>query len=157
MKSLGTWTYPNLKRSIRSGALHRRVGSRKTTQASHTLQDNKFGKMKVATLTKTSSLSLPVDSYIYKILQVDSNLAAISSDDSLRIIDSTSLKEIAGGILKNVHTGVTCLEASENDTKGFLTAGRDAVVRSWDLRSGRSTLELSDGKETKDSSKFAHL
>ncbi|KAL2056679.1 hypothetical protein ABVK25_003073 [Lepraria finkii] len=104
--------------------------------------------MKVATLTKTSSLSLPVDSYIYKILQVDSNLAAISSDDSLRIIDSTSLKEIAGGILKNVHTGVTCLEASENDTKGFLTAGRDAVVRSWDLRSGRSTLELSDGSNT---------
>ena len=98
-----------------------------------------------------------MDSYIYKILQVNSNLAAISSDDSLRIIDSTSLKEIAGGVLKNVHAGVTCLEAPENDKNVFLTAGRDAVVRSWDLRSGRSTLELSDGKETKDSSKFAHL
>ncbi|KAK3168489.1 hypothetical protein OEA41_004937 [Lepraria neglecta] len=94
--------------------------------------------MEVATLTKTSSLSLPADSYIYKILQIDSNLAAISSDDSLRIIDSTSLKEIAGGILKNVHAGVTCLEAPENDKNVFLTAGRDAVVRSWDLRDNRS-------------------
>lgn len=105
-----------------------------------------MGEMEVATLTNTSSLSLPPDSYIYKILQVDSKIAAISSDNSLRAIDSTSLKEIRDGILNNVHAGVTCLEALRNDRSVFLTAGRDAAVRSWDSRSGKSTLELSDGK-----------
>ncbi|KAL2039336.1 hypothetical protein N7G274_008004 [Stereocaulon virgatum] len=100
--------------------------------------------MEVATLTDTSSLSLPPDSYIYKILQVDSKIAAISSDNSLRVIDSTSLKEIRDGIIDNVHAGVTCLEALRNDRSVFWTAGRDAVVRSWDLRLGKSTLDLSD-------------
>jgi WD40 repeat protein len=116
-----------------------------------------MGKMEVATLTDTSSLSLPPDSYIYKILQVDSKIAAISSDDSLRVIDSTSLNEIRDGILNNVHAGVTCLEALRNDRSIFLTAGRDAVVRSWDLRSGKSTLDLSDGKSGNDRITHTHL
>lgn len=100
--------------------------------------------MKVASLTTTSSLSLPVDSYIYKVVHVNGNLAAISSDDSLRLIDLETLREIAGGVLKNVHDGVTCLQTVDHDPNCVLTAGRDAAVQQHDLRSGQKTMQLGD-------------
>ena len=102
--------------------------------------------MDVATLTKTSSLPLPTGSYIYKILPVERHLAAISSDDSLRLVDPTYLQEIQCPLFSQVHAGVTCLETLEHDNYALCTAGRDAVVRCWDLRSGQKTLELRDGK-----------
>ena len=104
--------------------------------------------MRLANLTATSILSLPADSYIYKIVRVNGHLAAISSDDSLRLIDATTLREIAGGVLKNVHDGVTCLQAVDQDPNSVVTAGRDAVVRGYDLRSGQKTMQLSDGQQT---------
>lgn len=102
--------------------------------------------MKRATLTATSSLALPLDSYIYRILPFHRNaqIAAISSDDSLRLIDSSTLKEISNGIIPNVHGGVVCLDATADDTSCLLTAGRDGSVRYWDLRLGYSTLEFRD-------------
>lgn len=104
--------------------------------------------MKVASLTTTSSLSLPVDSYIYKVVHVNGNLAAISSDDSLRLIDLETLREITGGVLKNVHDGVTCLQTVDHDPNCVLTAGRDAAVQQHDLRSGQKTMQLGDGQQT---------
>ncbi len=104
--------------------------------------------MKLANLTTTSSLSLPADSYIYKIVPVNRHLAAISSDDSLRLIDLKTLQEIAGGVLKNVHDGVTRLQAVDHDPHSLLTAGRDALVRQYDLRVGQKTMQLSDGQKT---------
>ena len=123
-----------------------KVFTRKQPNGPPHLQGNILGMMDVATLNKISSLTLPADSYIYKILPVNSDIAAISSDDSLRIINSTSLQDITSGILNNVHAGVTCLEAAHNEKSILLTAGRDAVVRTWDLRLGKSTLDFSDGK-----------
>jgi len=103
--------------------------------------------MKRASLTATSSLTLPLDSYIYSILPINHNaqIAAISSDDSLRIIDSITLKEISNRIIPSVHGGVTCLTATKDDLNCLLTAGRDGLVRYWDLRLGYSTLEFPDG------------
>lgn len=103
--------------------------------------------MQVAALTTTSSLSLPANSYIYRIVPVGSRLAAISSDDSLRIIDPNTLQESSDGIVKDVHAGVTCLETIDNDHNSILTAGRDATTRCWDLRSGKKTAEFGDGKK----------
>ena len=103
--------------------------------------------MRLASLTATSVLSLPADSYIYKIVHVNSNLAAISSDDSLRLIGVETLREIAGGVLNNVHDGVTCLQAVDNDLNSVLTAGRDAVVHRYDLRNGQKTMQLGDGQQ----------
>ena len=102
--------------------------------------------MQIATLSKESSLALPADSYIYKVVSVNGKLAAISSDDSLRIIDPNTLTEVHNGIVDNVHSGVTCLEAFKNDLETIVTAGRDATIRCWDLRSGKSTLEFRHGK-----------
>ncbi|MCJ1428309.1 WD repeat-containing protein 89 [Sticta canariensis] len=102
--------------------------------------------MKPASLTSESSLSLPADSYIYKLIHTSQNaaLAAISSDDSLRIFDPEQLQLQAGGIFHKTHEGVTCLETFDADPHCVLTAGRDAAGRCWDLRSERKTFEVKD-------------
>lgn len=106
--------------------------------------------MHTANLTEKSLLSLLENSYVYKILPVNNgHLAAISSDDSLRIVDARTLQEISGGTLRNVHHGVTCLEPVANDPASVCTAGRDGTVKRWDLRSGKSTLEFRDGMKSK--------
>lgn len=110
--------------------------------------------MRLASLTTTSLLSLPADSYIYKIVPVNGNLAAISSDDSLRLIDLKTLREIAGGVLNNVHDGVTCLQLVDHDPNSLLTAGRDAVVQRYDLRIGQKTIQLGDGQQTQKNSNY---
>ena len=102
--------------------------------------------MDVATLTKTSPLTLPTGSYIYRIVPVERHLAAISSDDSLRLVDPSYLEEISSPHFSQVHAGVTCLETLEHDNHTLCTAGRDAVVKCWDLRSGQKTSEFRDGK-----------
>ncbi|MCJ1265219.1 hypothetical protein MMC22_005094 [Lobaria immixta] len=102
--------------------------------------------MKTATLLSESSLSLPANSYIYRILHTNQNtaLAAISSDDSLRIFDPEKLQLEAGGIFNKTHEGVTCLETFDADPHCVLTAGRDAAGRCWDLRSGMKAFEVND-------------
>lgn len=105
--------------------------------------------MKSATLVSGSSLSLPADSYVYKILQTKHQigaLAAISSDDSLRIFDPEMLQLKAGGLFNKTHEGITCLETFDADPHCVLTAGRDGAGRCWDLRSGRKTFEVNDGR-----------
>ncbi|MCJ1466622.1 hypothetical protein MMC07_005242 [Pseudocyphellaria aurata] len=103
--------------------------------------------MKTATLVSESSLSLPADSYIYKILQTKTQngaLAAISSDDSLRIIDAETLQLKACGLFNKTHEGVTCLETFDADPNCVLTTGRDGAGCCWDLRSGEKTFEVHD-------------
>ncbi len=110
--------------------------------------------MRLASLTTTSLLSLPADSYIYKIVHVNGSLATISSDNSLRLIDIETLRELAGGVLNNVHDGVTCLQIVDDDPNGLLTAGRDAVVQRYDLRSGQKIMQLSDGQQPQENRSY---
>lgn len=83
--------------------------------------------MRSASLRASSSLTLPPDSYVYKVLPVNAGLAAISSDDSLRTIDLNTFQEISNGILADVHSSVTCLVATKNAFNSLLTAGRDGL------------------------------
>lgn len=104
--------------------------------------------MIMASQSSVSSLSLPPDTYIFDITAVrgTSWLAAISSDDSLRVVDATTLREAsrpAKGF--GVHTGVTCLRPIDDQAGKVLTAGRDGLARLWDLRSGAAQVELRDG------------
>lgn len=110
--------------------------------------------MKTASLLSTSSLSLPANSYVYKIVTVklgNGALAAISSDDSLRVVDAETLQLVAGGgagaWTEDVHDGVTGLVAGGgwDQQQSVVTAGRDAAVRGWDLRSGEKMFEVKDG------------
>lgn len=84
-------------------------------------------------------------------------MAAIASDDSLRLFDCATLQPLASA-LPLQHEGVTCLKPwggagvdadSGGDGGGgggreggggdgsVLTAGRDGLVRGWDFRLGR--------------------
>lgn len=100
--------------------------------------------MRIASQVASSSLSLPKDSYIYKVIPVHGtqSLAAISSDDSLRLFDAASLRLSSNGLRDKVHDGVTCLNSFSADRSCILTAGRDAVVRCWDLRSREAAFEI---------------
>ncbi|KAI9842766.1 MAG: hypothetical protein M1837_006949 [Sclerophora amabilis] len=91
----------------------------------------------------SSSLSLPPETYIYSIIPTASNsLAAISSDDSLRVFNRETLRLIPGDFIQPAHEGVTCLQGVDDAGNIVSTAGRDGVIRFWDLRSGKKTGEL---------------
>jgi WD40 repeat protein len=107
-----------------------------------------------------SSLSLPASSYIYALSAASSSseegrLAAISSDDSLRIFDSRSLKLLSVASAKT-HEGVTSLKEYRGDASGhghglLATAGRDGAIRLWDVRAagqglGKAAVEMKTGR-----------
>jgi WD40 repeat protein len=110
--------------------------------------------------TRSSNLELPANSYIYKIIttapredaliyQKADQLAVISSDDSLRFFDPTTLQILPDGIIQNVNDKVTCLERG-NDLPSNLvaTAGRDGLVKYWDNRSRQKVAEIQSREES---------
>lgn len=103
--------------------------------------------MKTSELLQSSSLSLPSGSYIYSVIPVTNNttVAAISSDDTLRIFDSTSLQVISDFAVGKVHEGVTCLKNLDAKAGVLVTAGRDARIRCFDPRTGLECLNFTHG------------
>ncbi|KAL2006552.1 hypothetical protein VTN00DRAFT_9220 [Thermoascus crustaceus] len=99
--------------------------------------------------TSSSSLSLPSGSYIYSICPASpGSFATISSDDSLRLLDASSLKLLN---VAKTHKGVTCLReygsAAGTGQQLLATSGRDGKVRLWDARgSGSPALEMETAK-----------
>ncbi|KAL9038861.1 MAG: hypothetical protein Q9180_002877, partial [Flavoplaca navasiana] len=87
------------------------------------------------------SASLNPDTYIYKILPISTDLVSISSDDCLRVLDPLTL-EVYGSV-HGIHDGVTCLSGFR-DRLG-MTAGRDGLVKCFDLRTRSTAFELSEG------------
>lgn len=82
----------------------------------------------------SSSLSLPAESYIYQLCAAGpASLAAISSDNSLRRFDRSSLALLPDGLVKETHAaGVSSLCAAGD---GLLaTCGKDGTVKLWDAR-----------------------
>lgn len=103
----------------------------------------------------SSTLNLPKGSYIYSIsASTPDSFAAISSDDSLRTFDSSSLKLLSVPAIKTHEEGVTCLKEYGHATEGgpqlLATAGRDGKARLWDIRSGsgkgQPVVEMETGK-----------
>lgn len=84
----------------------------------------------------SSSLGTPPDTYLYSLARSGTTFSTIGSDDSLRIFDG-SLK--LSHHVKSAHTGISCLQAFG---AGFATAGRDGVVRCWDVRAQAAGIEL---------------
>ncbi|EAW07370.1 WD repeat protein [Aspergillus clavatus NRRL 1] len=93
------------------------------------------------TATASSSLSLSPGNYIYAITSTSSgSLAAISSDDSLRVFDAASLDRVTV-LAAQTHGagGVTALRTygAGKDQQLLVTGGRDGKVKVWDARKGR--------------------
>lgn len=99
-----------------------------------------------------ANVGLPPNSYIYRIISTATRLdpltysrtdqlAIISSDDSLRFLDSATLN--VNSVIKDVNDSVTCLErANDAPSNVVATAGRDGLVRFWDNRSRQKVLEI---------------
>ncbi|OSS46674.1 hypothetical protein B5807_09058 [Epicoccum nigrum] len=106
----------------------------------------------MATQAFNSDVGLPPNSYIYRIISTAARqdpltysktdqLAIISSDDSLRFLDSSSLK--VNGVVKTANTSITCLERANGAPSNVVaTAGRDGLIRYWDQRSKEKALEI---------------
>lgn len=113
-------------------------------------------KAPMAPLVQTfdSSVGLSPNSYIYKILSTSprqdpltykttDQLAVISSDDSLRFVDPTTLQVLPDGIIKHANQGITCLERAEDlESNLVATAGRDGFVHFWDKRSRQKAMAI---------------
>lgn len=89
----------------------------------------------------SSGLSLPRDTYIYALARAAGACAAISSDDSLRYFDPANLSVVQS--VTKAHEGITCLRSDSNG-RGYVTAGRDGSVKSWDDRAKAAGSQLKD-------------
>lgn len=89
-----------------------------------------------------TSAPLRPDTYIYNILPINTKLASISSDDSLRLIDPPTL--LVSDSTPGIHDGLTCLRACGD--RGILTAGRDGIVKYSDLRSQHTSFDCAPGR-----------
>jgi WD40 repeat protein len=91
----------------------------------------------------SSSLSLPPQSYIYSLVPIPAALAAISSDDSLRLFDRETLQLLPSGVVITAHQGITCLTSASDEL--LASAGRDGIARTWDVRYGKEVSQFSHG------------
>ncbi|KAL1644382.1 hypothetical protein SLS58_004296 [Diplodia intermedia] len=98
--------------------------------------------MTPAKLVAEADLSLPTDSYIYSLRPTATALAALSSDDSLRIFDTKTLQLLPGGVISRVHESVTCLEPYSEEGNVLATAGRDGLVKCWDRRTRKAVMDF---------------
>lgn len=90
----------------------------------------------------SSTLSLPTDNYIYSITpSAAGTFAAISSDDSLRVFDTS----LSSSVLSTAaHDGVTSLRRFDDSL--LVTGGRDGKVKMWDVRAGKPVVEMQTGE-----------
>ncbi|KAK7510320.1 WD40-repeat-containing domain protein [Phyllosticta citriasiana] len=103
--------------------------------------------MRTAKLLATDDLGLPPDSYIYALRPVGSAaLAVLSSDNSIRTFDRSSLKLLPDGLIQNAHDSVTCLENWDDEGNVLATSGRDGVVRFWDRRTRKAVMQFENPK-----------
>jgi WD repeat-containing protein 89 len=108
--------------------------------------------MKLFRQTKISDLPIQKDSYIYSIsstaekddLRFDSNrlltksdqLLALSSDNSLLVLDPETLSVVPNGHFRNVSSSVTVAKYFGGNE--IISAGRDGDIAFWDLRHGKT-------------------
>jgi WD40 repeat protein len=97
------------------------------------------------------AINSPTDTYIYDVVPVSNGLvAAISSDDSLRVVDPLDLGKGELSLMKDVGKDITCLRGigsgTEESGTTVVTAGRDGFVKIWDLRSGAKVGEVKSGE-----------
>ncbi|KAK7545035.1 WD domain protein [Phyllosticta citribraziliensis] len=103
--------------------------------------------MRTAKLLATGDLDLPPDSYIYDLRPAgNAALAALSSDNSIRTFDRSSLKLLPDGLIQNAHDSVTSLENWDDEGNVLATSGRDGVVRFWDRRTRKAVMQFVNPK-----------
>lgn len=99
------------------------------------------------TLVEQSSYRVPgpAESYIYEIVSSAVGIAAISSDDALRVLNPAHLSGPELFTLPQVHNAVTCLSILDMAGNVFGTAGRDGEIKIWDVRCGQLVASTNSG------------
>jgi len=88
-----------------------------------------------------STLQSKPDTYFYALAQRGPTFATIASDDCLYLFD-ISLTSVQ--TTRAAHNSITCLTPS---AQGFATAGRDALIKTWDPRTPLTcTTQISEPK-----------
>ena len=87
----------------------------------------------------------PPETYIYDIKPIarEGAIAAISSDNCLRVVDPLALNGAPLHVEQGIHNEVTCLMVLEERNLIVCTAGRDGKVNIFDLRARSKVAELS--------------
>lgn len=93
-------------------------------------------------------ITSPENTYVYDIVPCAAGLAAISSDDSLRLLDPLALSGPPLNAIPTVNEHVTCLKVAEEEgsTTVIVTAGRDGRVCLIDPRTGARVGECRSGE-----------
>jgi len=93
--------------------------------------------MYLLNVTSAFHIPSPTGTYVYDIVPISASsaLAAISSDDCLRILDSSTLQ--VKSLIKNSGKEVTCLKSFGGEGDSVIAVGgRDGKVGLWDFRLG---------------------
>ena len=88
----------------------------------------------------TSNLGTAPDTYLYSLARAGNAFATIGSDDSLQLF-GLDLKLTHNA--ESAHVGITCLATCGS---GFATAGRDGLVKCWDVRAKQVPIQISEPK-----------
>ena len=100
--------------------------------------------MKAARIIHSSTIGLPVHSFVYSVVHSSQipSLSSISSDDSLRCCNPETLEVVTS--FSQAHHSVTCLTHRDSAPNDVVTAGRDGAVRLWDVRRKEKIAEITD-------------
>lgn len=138
-----------MSRTKAASSMHRRK-ILASTEINHIFSHNNPSKMYTLDVVDSFRITEPADTYVYDIIPVASGLAAISSDDSVWLLDPLALNGGPVHSIKHVHEEITCLEAVNTSTEEsaliICTAGRDGRVVLLDPRSGGKIGELRTGE-----------
>lgn len=88
----------------------------------------------------TSNLGTAPDTYLYSLARSGNVFSTIGSDDSLRLF-TPDLRLTQK--FQPAHAGITCLA---NYGPGFVTGGRDGLVKCWDVRAKQAGVEIAEPK-----------
>jgi len=94
------------------------------------------------------AITQPPGVYIYDIVSVADGIISISSDDTLRLIDPTSLHLQPLYTVPKVHYEITCLKVLDENNSIVCTAGRDGKVNILDLRQRLKVAEIHTSQAT---------
>jgi hypothetical protein len=91
-------------------------------------------------------INQPSETYIFDIISTADGIVAISSDDTLRLLDPALLHGQPLYTIPHIQDQVTCLKALDGHNSVVCTAGRDGRLSILDLRNRSKVADLAVGE-----------
>lgn len=123
----------------------------------HNSKSNHQHRTAMYQLDSNAFVRLDGNTYVYDIQPVAGNIATISSDNNLRVIDPLALNSQAVATYENVHDGVTCLKTLNNDSSIVVTAGSDGRVNVFDSRLSQTAAKVATFETGEHKFSYSHF